>query len=365
MTRRTAALAAAALVLTAGLVTVPPAAACGCGGFATAEESTQSLDVIGEQAVVSLVDGTERVQIALDAISDAPDAALVIPTPTPATAELGSAAVFEALQKVSAPQAEEVSVWWPDLPGLWGSGAGDGGAPAGVPVDVHQEVVLGPLEVVSLSSADLDGLLTWLDERGYALSPGLRAGMTDYVTDGWSFVAIKLSPEGEELDGAIPPIQLTFDADALVYPMRLSAAATTAQLVRTYVVADSRTDRTDVQAGGAETLYAGPLDAGAWPALADWAQPFGDAAYVTAVEQRFGDPATDVVADFTFAASGAADVRRTYRVEVDRMVGPIHAGPAFVVLGLALAGATWIGLDRRRSSRVRARSAAAVSSSPR
>lgn len=366
MGRRTAALTGAALLLTAGLVTIPPAAACGCGGFALPEGGEGGMDVVGEQAILSLVDGTERVQIALDADSDLAEAALVVPTPTPATAALGDADAFDALAEVSAPKREEVSVWWPE----WGSGddgvagAAPGGAPA---VDVFQEVTLGPLEVASIGSADLDGLLTWLDERGYALSGRLADAMGTYVDEGWSFVAIKLSPEGEALDGEIPPVDLTFASDELVYPMRLSAAADVAQKVRTYVVADGRRDRTD---GGVnvDVLYAGPLDPADHPELESWAEPFGDDAYVTTVEQTFVDPAADITADFTFAASDQGDVQRIYQVEVDRKIGPFLAGPAFVAIGVVVLGAAgtlvW-AVRRRRGAAVTARSAAAGSSSPR
>ncbi|TGO03824.1 DUF2330 domain-containing protein [Serinibacter arcticus] len=365
MGRRTAALTGSVLMLTAGLVTIPPAAACGCGDFALPEDGEGGMDVVGEQAILSLVDGTQRVQIALDADSDLADAALVVPTPTPATAALGDAEAFDALAEISAPQREEVSVWWPD----WGSG-GDGAAgaaPGGSPgVDVFQEVTLGPLEVASLGSADLDGLLSWLDERGYALSEQLAAAMGAYVEEGWSFVAIKLSPEGEALDGEIPPVDLTFASDELVYPMRLSAAADVAQQVRTYVVADRRMDRAD---GGVnyDVLYAGPLGQAAHPALETWGEPFGQDAYVTAVEQTFVDPAADITSDFMFAASEQGDVQRTYRVEVDRMVGPILAGPAFVAIGMVVLGAvgTLARVARRRRTAVKEPSAAAGSSSPR
>ena len=358
MTRRTAALTGAALVLTAGLVTIPPAAACGCGGFAVSSESAEAMDVVGEQAVVSLSGGTERVQIALDTISDAPEAALVIPTPTAATASLGSAAVFEALEEVSAPQREEVSVWWPSGVIGWGAGApGDGaGAPAGPPVEVFQEVTLGPLEVVSLGSDDLEGLLARLDERGFALSPSLQAEMADYVTDGWSFVAIKLSPEGELLDGEIPPIELRFASDELVYPMRLSAAATSAQRVRTYVVSDTRMDRTDVQADGAELLFAGSLGGLAVPELAYWAAPFGEDTYVTATEQVFEQPDREIVADFTYAPSDAEPFHRTYTVKVERMIGPFFAGPVLLVLGIGLTFGV-VFLARRAALRRRRRPA--------
>lgn len=357
MTRRTAALATTTILLAGGLVTVAPASACGCGGFAT--DGSAPVEVVDEQAVIRLADGEQRVQIAMDAVSDAPNAALVVPTPSPATAELGSRALFDQLEDLVAPQPETVALWWPETTLGWGDGAPEAGAPAPESsVEVYQEVTLGPLEVVSIGSRDLDALTTWLDERGYLLSAALEGEMAEYVEDGWSFVAIRLDPDQGALAGEVPPLELTFASETLVYPMRLSAAAVRPQQVRTYVVSDGRVDRSDQQAADAETLFAGPLGTPGSELLAEWGAPFGERAYVSASEQRFVEPWLEITDDFTWQASDEGDFHRTYRVEVYRMIGPFVAGPALVALGgVLVAVGVVVGAvvrTRRRSRAARA-----------
>ncbi len=349
---RTAALSTATLVLAVGLVVAPPASACGCGGFVAQE----AVDVQRERAVVSLADGTERVLIGLDAVSEAPDAALLVPTPEPATLALGATDVFDALEELSAPVVTQESRWFPPiLAGSAGAGAGPDGAS---PVEVFEEVTLGPLQAASIRSDDPEALTDWLAENGYQLSTALAAPIQEYVEEGWAFVAVRLAPEQDSLDGELPPLELTFPSDELVYPMRMSAAAAQPQRVRTYVVADTRMDRTDEVALWSEVVFAGPLDAARSPALAAWAEPFGDQAYVTTQEQYFGDPATEIVEDFTYAPpDGAGDHREHVVVVVDRMIGPFYAGPVLVVVGLLVLAGGIVALvvaTARRGARRRA-----------
>ena len=60
------------------------------------------------------------------------------------------------------------------------------------------------------------------------------------------------------------------------------------------------------------------------------------------------------MADFTFATSSTqGDFHRTYEVEVDRMVGPILAGPAFAIMGGLAAFAVAFVVTRRSRRRLR------------
>ena len=64
------------------------------------------------------------------------------------------------------------------------------------------------------------------------------------MSERWSFVAIKLTSPNA-LSGLLDPIRLEFDSDTLVYPMRMSVAATGTQMVDLYVLTDHRQQRTD------------------------------------------------------------------------------------------------------------------------
>jgi hypothetical protein len=79
----------------------------------------------------------------------------------------------------------------------------------------------------------------------------VTALLPDYIDRGWYFVAVKLTGE-TPLSGNIDPIQITFPSEALVYPMTLSRAATTAQFVRLYVFDEHRARPAALAAPSAE-----------------------------------------------------------------------------------------------------------------
>lgn len=328
------------------VVVLPAAQACGCGGFVGPADS--EINVTREEALIQLVEGNQTILLSMAAVSETPSAALLIPTPTPAAVVLGEQAVMDELYDLSLPKITTEYNWWPDLTltGDASAGAPDGG------VSVYEEVRLGPLDVITLGASDAAGLATWLGERGYQLSPTLSASLQPYIAEGWSFVAVKLAPEAGNLDGAIPPLQISFPSSSLVYPMRLSAGADQAQKVRTYVLDNQRVDRTDALRGNATTVFAGGVNAETSPELAAFLAPYGGTAYLTTTDQTFSDP-TRITSDFTFQPSGGADVSQSVTVTVDRIILGLNAGPVLVAIGflvVAVVGIVISRLMRRRWS---------------
>jgi hypothetical protein len=135
-----------------------------------------------------------------------------------------------------------------------------GGAPGRVNVLSRQTV--GPFDVANLAAADTDALQTWLDENGFSLDTAVIALMQPYIERGWTFVAVRLAPDvaGADLGGDLQPLWLSFDSDALVYPMRASANADNSQTLELYLLADHRMDKQN--AFGASRV-----------AYADWLEP--------------------------------------------------------------------------------------------
>ncbi|HEU5484163.1 MAG TPA: DUF2330 domain-containing protein, partial [Microlunatus sp.] len=217
-----------------GLVGASPAQACACGGFVAAEGERVAADA--EYAVLTHDGATERVLLSMSALADTPDAALLLPTPAPAEAVLADSGVFAELDRLTAPEVEVEYRWWP----RWSRGD-TAGAPGGVggapPVSVLKTTRLGDLEVTTLAATDATALASWLDSHGYALADGLAEALQPYVTDGWYYTAIRLTTESDDLSGALQPLNLTFRSTELVYPMRLSAAASQSQFVQTFVFA--------------------------------------------------------------------------------------------------------------------------------
>lgn len=213
--------------------------------------------------------GAEDVWLELGVRSSARQGALIFPVPDPAaTVELGPATLFDELDSYTAPRQVTVHRSRPA-----GNGAG---APAGAaPVEVLKRQRLGPLDVVTLSAHDPGELTRWLNDNGFATQPGLASAVTPYTAQGWSFIAVRIAPEaGVRVNGRLDPLHLRFAVAKPVYPMSLTALASSPVSVRLYVLAAhrqsvtpvgvlhlefaGRVDRASLSAGSALAALAGP-----------------------------------------------------------------------------------------------------------
>ncbi|MHA7619167.1 DUF2330 domain-containing protein [Cellulosimicrobium cellulans] len=332
-----------------GVVAAPPAGACACGGLV--DGPAYDTAVSHETAVLQWDGTTETMLVELSTLSNAPEVGLLLPTPAPAQVALADPQVFRELDELTQPRAVVTDTrWWPELG--FGSGAD---AVAGADVTVLDEVRLGPLDVTTLGASDAGALDAWLTERGFQLPETIRTALAPYVGEGWSFVAARLAPEeAAAFDGTLQPLRVTFPSGSLVYPMRMSAVAEDTQSTRTYVLADHRVDRVDATAEAQEPTvrFAGRLDP-AHVVSQELAALLAGGGFVTAHEQVFTAPATQIVSDFSFAPA-AADVAftPTYAVVAEKRIGPFFAGPVLAFAGvLALAAlVVWRGRRRRAPS---------------
>ncbi|OLT54554.1 hypothetical protein BJF88_08495 [Cellulosimicrobium sp. CUA-896] len=347
--------ALAASLLAAGLVAVaPPAGACACGGIVDGPADESS--VTAETAVLQWDGTTQTLVLELETLSTAPEVGLILPTPTPAEVALADPEIFRELDAITAPRAVVSGYrWWPDLGfGSTSAASAGGGAPG---VDVLTEVRLGPLDVATLAATDTAALDAWLAERGFELPASVRGAIAPYVAEGWSFVAARLAPEeATTFDGTLQPLRVTFATDALVHPMRMSAAAEQTQRTRTYVLADHRMDRADPTADLAapSVRFAGRVPPGS-VGSAELAALLAAGDYVTAHEQTFTDPATQVVSDFAFVTAPSDATRSpTYAVVADKRIGPFFAGPVLAFGGVLVLSVLLVWGSRRHHAPVRA-----------
>lgn len=325
------------------------AEACACGAVMMQDGHTGR--VSREDVLLTRTGSTETITMGLSLDTDAPDAALVVPTPTPATATLGDADTFRSLSRIVAPVHRTrhhlvggTSSWFDDR-----SGSGAGNTAPGGGVTALATVDLGPVQATTLRADDPDALRRWLANHGYGVRPAVQRLFDGYVAQRWSFVAMKLTPRGRTLAGALPPVTLSFTSANLIHPLRLSSAATTSQHVRTYVLSDHRTMRTDATAANAPvtTLYAGrPAAAGLDPALR---RAMTSAQYLTASEQFFDRPATQITGDLTFAR--AADDRPYTRVIWHDEYVVSWDEVVLLAIAVAAAGGTLGWVVRRRARR--------------
>ncbi len=351
-----------AAVITAGLALMllavtPPAQACACGGVVG--PGGVRTTVTQETALVTHDGGTETIEMQLGLTSDGDDVGLVVPTPAPAKVSLGDDQTFKDLMWASRPrQQTDWHLFGP--PVLVGPDSADRG-PAAVGSSVHalRTVHLGPLDATILQADDPKALAAWLHRHDYRMKSSIAKQVKPYVQMKWSFVAVRLTAKGRHLEGEIPPLVMKFTSDRLIYPMRMSRAATTPQGVTTYVLAKHRVQRTDpsstVREGATAPVveYAGKVDRHGVHS-AELRRLLKTTPYLTTIEQTFADPAHGIRSDLTFdRAASDAGYQRTYRN--DAYVLPIDVA----ALGLALiAGGTTLLILLIRSRRRRAAEAA-------
>jgi len=270
-----------------------PAAACGCGIYIPEEGEAR---VGQERALIVWDAGQEDIVLELGVQGNSAEAAWIFPVPSPATAQLSDARIFETLQELTKPRTKKVYDWFPNL-GL--TGAVGGGAPGGVQVLNRQ--TLGPFEVSSLAASDANSLSDWLTTNGYTFPEGLSTVLEPYVAQNWYYVAARLSPgaSGETLTGRLDPLRVTFASDKIVYPMRATALATGDLSVFLYVLADHRVSK--------QTAFGSSL-----VTFADWVEPASLTAdsplapfitrklFLTKYEERIFNPA-EVNDDYVFS----------------------------------------------------------------
>jgi hypothetical protein len=341
-----------AALLVSGLVTVAaPAQACACGGVV--DQPGRETSVTSETALV-VWDGTdETILLRLSTRTDAVSAGLIVPTPSPATVELGDEEVFDDLAEVTRPREE--SRWRLFGPPLLGGGGGDGdsaggpGPPGGV--QVLSSVDLGPLQATTIAAANTPALQQWLGSHDFDASPELLASLAPYVQETWTFVALQLHNDtpGETLQGDLPPIAMTFASKEAVYPMRMSSAASESQQPLVYLLSQHRMLRTDPLATGAtrpETWFAGevsPVDVRSED-LKGW---LATTPYLTKTSQWFPDPAA-IVSDLVFEPA-AEDTPFHQVVYDDHYLIPGDVGVLLVLLLVGALGWGVVRLVRRPS----------------
>lgn len=325
------------------------ATACACGGLLSADPSMRIAD---ELALLTADGDTETIVMRLNLSTSADNAALVMPTPAPATVSAAPADLFDDLAELSAPRIETVRRWTIGWDGAMASEGATARAPGAGPGDptVLQQVQLGPLEATTLSGGDLDGIRKWLDDNGYQLRDEISAGLDPYLREGWSVVAMRLTTDAASLAGPLAPVMLRFASEELVYPMRMSAQAATGQTVTIYTLGEHRMRRDDADASVhiVRQDYAGSIagrtDNAALTGLA------GAGSYLTKVTTTIVEPAS-ITSDFEFVKAPDDDPYQAvvYRYERIDLTIPVLIGAAVLVLTVAvLLGARLTRGMRRR-----------------
>lgn len=213
-----------------------PSPASACGGFFC--NATQPVVQSGEQVVWALEDdGSLVMSVRIVYQGAAPEFAWILPVPVVPTIELGTAALFDALEPPMRPTFdttvrvdgtcardpmcvyEHARGAVQDAGAIFLADASSGGGPT-----VYLSETLGPYETVVLGASTGAEVADWLTTHGYAIAPDAGPLLDAYLSSGHVVVALRLRNDASTSE--IQPVTLRMPSTAPCLPIRLTAIAT-------------------------------------------------------------------------------------------------------------------------------------------
>ena len=198
----------------------------------------QELNGTGQRAFIAYNPQTRQVNLvpSINISGEATEFAVVIPTPSIPKLDTVDRRIFRELNDLTMPVTR-----WRGGGGSSGCNvfttedSGDGvfvdsaGEEDGVTVISEQEV--GAFDTVILTADNPMALTDWLDEHGYRHSINDNVILQGYIDQKWVFTAMRLRVEftgggrrsARFFDQPIDPILLTYMAERLIYPLRLTS----------------------------------------------------------------------------------------------------------------------------------------------
>jgi hypothetical protein len=208
-------------------------------GYVISDPNPSSSIMADQKAVLIYRDGREDLVISIDldlrSVSELPNMAWIIPVPSLPEVQVTDRALFDELDRISAPEI----VYRSEHRGGFGLGAG---APASAPaVEVLERKEVGVYDVAVLAGREGGALLDWLHTEGFRVPDALLPALDAYIAEGWTFVAMRIAPDLDQNEVfSAEPVWLSFDAGQMVYPMRLTGIRAEPLALRLYILADHR-----------------------------------------------------------------------------------------------------------------------------
>jgi MYXO-CTERM domain-containing protein len=232
-------------VAAAVLALAPPrdAVACGCF-FSPPAPPNQTIDVASHRMILSISQTQSTLYDQIKYTGSPASFGWVLPIQGTVTVGVSSDALFATLDTLTA-----VTVNAPFSPtcnscnGATGTGGAigftSGSSSSSGGVTVIAQGTVGPYETVQLSSTDPMALETWLATNGYPIASAEQSIITEYVSAGFDFLAVKLQP-GMGIS-AMQPIRVTTPGASPVLPLRAVAAGAGATVpVTLWVLGEGR-----------------------------------------------------------------------------------------------------------------------------
>jgi hypothetical protein len=181
------------------------------------------------------------------------DFGFIVPTPSKPTLSEVDNKAFSELALVTAPKI--VTRSQPTSTGGCGCSDNRAGfvgspAPAGMAVQVLDEVRVAGYDAVVLEADNAEALSKWLTEHGYEFSPALKEWAESYIKKGWKFTAFKIAKATADQPAvSMAAVKMTFTTDRPFYPYREPANPALAKnppprLLRVYFLGDKIVDGT-------------------------------------------------------------------------------------------------------------------------
>jgi hypothetical protein len=106
-------------------------------------------------------------------------------------------------------------------------------------VTVYRQEVVGPYETVVIGSDMGTSLLSWLQDREYAVSDSLLPMIESYVEQDFNFLALRLAPDAGV--SRMQPVRVTAPGENRALPLRMVAAGVGSEVsLELFVFADRR-----------------------------------------------------------------------------------------------------------------------------
>jgi hypothetical protein len=192
-----------------------------------------------QQAVLFYFDNHETIVLQTGYKGELANFSWLIPVPSPVTIDDVSEAegeIFSWLDQRTAPVFYTVTSYGRDSGGC-GCGDDDMGvlAPGAdstyygkADVRVLEMIVTETYEIKLLDARQAQDLIDWLDTNGYACPANAENVFDSYLSNGWFFIVVRINPSslGEQVSETLPPLQIGFDTDQPVFPLKISTLST-------------------------------------------------------------------------------------------------------------------------------------------
>lgn len=184
------------------------------------------IEETGQQAVLVYDEATERetMMVSMTYQGTADKFVWLIPTPSKPDIERGSKNLITAIEEKINPRNYKSGGSF-----LLGDDLTSSAMPE-TTVTVVESKQVDYYDATVLEATSAEDLVEWLNTNGYTFPDDSTYLLNDYITNGWYFTALKIqntvdsdSVTADLKSGNGTPVQLSFQANNLVYPLRISA----------------------------------------------------------------------------------------------------------------------------------------------